>query len=110
MPIRHKIALPSPAPHGSLSLRGFPPFYEEFSVRRAVCWHAIGEELLEQIGIVLLGYIRVTPVKLLVSPVTPNNLQITTSGAYLTRLIRETCPDGRLSYSLKFTAAGRTFS
>ncbi len=69
MPIRHKIALPSPAPHGSLWLRGFPPLYEEFSVRRAVCWHAIGEELLEQIGIVLLGYIRVTPVKLLVSPV-----------------------------------------
>jgi len=25
-----------------------------------MCWHAIGEEMLEQIGIVLLGYIWVT--------------------------------------------------
>ena len=31
-------------------------------------------------------------------------------GAYLTRLMRETCPHGRLSYSLKFTAADRAFS
>ena len=40
-----------------------------FSVCRAVCWHAIGEEMLEQIRIVFLGYIWVTPVELLVSPV-----------------------------------------
>lgn len=50
-----------------LSLGNSPPFLQRvFSVSCAVCWHAIGEELLEQIGIVLLGYIWVAPIKLLV--------------------------------------------
>jgi hypothetical protein len=75
------------------------------SVRGAVRWQAMGEKVLEQIGIVPLSNVWVTPVIAL-----PVSMPRTPQGrgrhiTYLTLLTRETCPEGRLLYSEKFTAA-----
>lgn len=79
----------------------------KFSVRRAMCRQAIGENLLEQIRIVPLCDVWVTPMTR--RTISQPNTHAPTRGSkggdtYLTRLMRETCPEGRLSYSEKFTA------
>jgi hypothetical protein len=87
----------------------------KFSVRRAMCRQAIGEKLLEQIRIVPLCNVWVTPVmrRTTSQPNThaPRSAVRKAGATYLTRLMRETCPEGRLPYagrllySEKFTAA-----
>jgi hypothetical protein len=81
-----------------------------FLVRRFVRWQSIGEELLEQIGIMSLSNVWVTPVIALPVSTVPdcretNPPRVGRQATYLTRLTRWTCPADRLSYSEQFTAA-----
>jgi hypothetical protein len=75
------------------------------SVRSAVRWQAMGVKLLEQIGIVPLSNVWVTPVIALPVSMPRTPRQRGRHVTYLTLLMRETCPEGRLLYSEKFTAA-----
>ena len=73
-------------------------------------WRSIGEELLEQIGIMSFSNVRVTPVIALPVSTVPDyqetNLpRVERKATHLTRLTRWTCPADRLSYSEQFTAA-----
>jgi hypothetical protein len=81
-----------------------------FLVRRFVRWQSIGEELLEQIGIMSLSNVWVTPVIALPVSTVPdcreaNPPRVGRQATYLTRLTRWTCPADRLSYSEQFAAA-----
>jgi hypothetical protein len=86
------------------------PSLHRLLVCRFVCWQSMGEELLEQIGIMSLSNVWVTPVIALPVSTVPdcretNVPRVRRQATYLTRLTRWTCPADRLSsYSERFTA------
>ncbi len=92
-------------------LRGFSSLAipHRLLVRRFVRWQSMREELLEQVGIMSLSNVWVTPIIALSVSTVPdcrgtNPPRVGRQATYLTRLKRWTCPADRLSYSEQFTA------
>jgi len=89
----------------------FSSLTPSFLVRRSVRWQSMGEELIEQMGIMSLSNVWVTPVIALPVSSVPDCREaapppkVGRQATYLARLTRWTCPADRLSYSEQFTAA-----